>query len=333
MGISAIHIISIVVIERMFPSRQQPLCFAIHSTGVNVAGIIYPLLIEWLLEEYGVQGTFLVLGALFLNSIAAPLVLLLNLDTVGMTAANTKLNADTDEKAMLNGYTDENIKLDGDIIENTKLKGDKDEENKFNGAICEKINFNGDITEKTTLNGDIFDEENDVIEMDERANHNSNQASSISSLLTKPFLLLLVASAVCIPSLNTFLGLTVDIFLSKGFTVSQGLFSFVAFNVFGILAKFIPVIAKKFRRVSSFALPILFCICGLFSQVIIYFTSSYVVMLLGSSCTGLVLGGVFPTMLIAATKIVTPGGWPMASGLLITAIGILSAGLTPIFGR
>jgi hypothetical protein len=238
---------------------------------------VYPLLIEKLLINYGVNGTFLVLGGITLNSCVASWFLFLKRKR---SVASNHTKREGEKTAMIPEDNDEEK-----MYKNTKEQLDTDT------AVYVR-----------------------------------------SSLLTRMYMVLLVASALSIPSVNTFLGLTVDIFVWKGFSVSQGLFSFVPFNIISILSKFIPVLAKKVPGISSFSLPILFCMCGLLGQILVYFSSSYVLMLVGTGFAGLSQGG-FPALLIAAVKIVRPEEWPVASGLLVTIIGITTAVLGPAFGK
>ncbi|XP_053383952.1 monocarboxylate transporter 2-like [Mercenaria mercenaria] len=233
-GISTIHVISVVVIQQMFPQRLQPMCFAIQGTGVNIAGILYPLLIERLLDTYGVHGTFLILGGMFMNSFAAPMLLSYNTNT-----EYRKVKDRQDEKIECSENTRDgaNSKAGSDTIVSSET------EHIYNS---EDHMLSGD---KTIGNENTLCEEQDSMTREDTVPElESHTHISLSSLLTKQYIFLLLASAMCIPALNTFQGLTVDIFVWKGFSVSQGLFSFVTFNVFSLLSKSIPVFAKKYLR-------------------------------------------------------------------------------------
>ncbi|XP_053393586.1 monocarboxylate transporter 7-like [Mercenaria mercenaria] len=320
-GIATIHVISIVVIQQMFPQRLQPICFAIHGTGVNIAGILYPLLIERLLDTYGVHGTFLILGGMFMNSFAASILLSYN-------TRYRKVNSRQAEKIKCSKNTRDGA--------NSKAESDNTVSSETE-HICraEDHMLPGD---KTIGNENTLSDEKDITEREDAGPELEKRTYlSVLSLLTKQYkmyIFLFLASAMCIPALNTFLGLTVDIFVWKGFSVSQALFSFVPFNVFSLFSKFIPVLAKKYlKRLSCFVLPMCFCIIGILSQLLVYVSADYITMLVGTSLVGLSLGGVFPAMLIAGAKIVSKRAWPVASGLLMTVIGVLSSGLGPVFGR
>ncbi|XP_060551954.1 uncharacterized protein LOC132713396 isoform X2 [Ruditapes philippinarum] len=304
-GISMIHVMSIVFIQHNFPTNLQPICFAIHGTGVNIAGMIYPLLIEKLLDKYTVRGTFLILGGVFMNSLVVP-VLLLNNDNFrnGMEGKNKQLK-------------DLNKKLTHD-----------------NGASTEMVVLIQEPKHNSVKSDDTLDEAQ--TQSENTCNHSDleiRKTLKYPSIIECQFLLLLLASASCIPALNSYLGLIVDIFIWKGFSVSQGQVSFVPFNVFSILSKFIPVLAKSYMKsLSCFVMPLCFCVIGLISQVLVYVSNNYIVLMIGTSCVGLSLGGVFPAMLIAGAKIVPRREWPVVSGLLMSVIGIMSSGLGPLFG-
>ncbi|XP_053393583.1 monocarboxylate transporter 2-like [Mercenaria mercenaria] len=316
-GIATTHEISVVVIQQMFPQRLHPICFAIHSTGVNFAGILYPFLIERLLDTYGVHGTFLTLGGLFMNSFASFIIL----------SYNTKHHK-------IKGRQDEKIKC----TENTR--DGSNSENESDNIIpseTEHLCSSEDhmpVGDKTVGNENALCDKQDIMELEDAVPElESHIQISLSSLLTKQYIFLLLASAMCIPAINTFQGFTVDIFVWKGFSVSQGLFSFVPFNVFSLLSNFIPVLAKKYiKRLSCFVLPMCFCIIGILSQLLVYVSADYITMLAGTSLVGLSFGGVVPAMFIAGAKIVSRREWPVASGLLMTVIGVVSSGLGPVFG-
>lgn len=275
-GISTIHLVSIVVIERFFPTRLHPVCFAVQGISVNLAGIIYPILITDLLSRYGTHGTFLVLGGLFLNGIAVPLVL-----------RNAKRSLKEFDRGKNNEETTELNEIDETVLQD----GNENIANE-NTAVC-----------------------------------------PISSLLTLPFVLLFFASVICIPPLNMFLGLTLDILVWKEFSIYQGVYALIVINISSIVSKLLPILTQKIKRLSTFVLPITYCAFGILSQVLVLCSSNYTIILVGVGCVGIALGGVFPAMLIVGVKLVKSEGWPLASGLLVAAIGLISTILGPLFGK
>ncbi|XP_052820353.1 uncharacterized protein LOC128246203 [Mya arenaria] len=66
-GISLLYVVCITTISRAFTGRQRHVCLDILSTGYGIAGVFYPFLLPRLVEVFGLMGTFLVLGGVFLN--------------------------------------------------------------------------------------------------------------------------------------------------------------------------------------------------------------------------------------------------------------------------
>ncbi|XP_060564481.1 monocarboxylate transporter 2-like [Ruditapes philippinarum] len=69
-GISLSHVCAVTSVNRIFADdeKQLVLCVAIHTASTTSAGIIYPYILNWLVNSYGLSGTFLILGGLYCNS-------------------------------------------------------------------------------------------------------------------------------------------------------------------------------------------------------------------------------------------------------------------------
>ncbi|XP_045161617.2 monocarboxylate transporter 2-like [Mercenaria mercenaria] len=68
-GISLAYISCVVAIDCEFSESQRTLCLSILNTSYVVASIAYPYCLEWLTEQYGLKGTFLILGGFTLNTL------------------------------------------------------------------------------------------------------------------------------------------------------------------------------------------------------------------------------------------------------------------------
>ncbi|KAL4240056.1 hypothetical protein ACF0H5_000850 [Mactra antiquata] len=280
-GMSTIHLASIIVIEQFFPTRLHPLCFAIQGITVNIAGALYPELIENLLSQFGLHGTFLILGGLFLNGVVVPL-LLMNRRAPNTCVMETKVDIESD-------YADERQKL----------------------TMDDKHDSVSDATAENEDDGTCFGR---------------------CTILSIPFLTIVFASAFSVPPINTFVGLVVDLIVWKNFSFSQGVFAFIPFNAFSIAAKLVPIFTQRIKGFNNYILIMVFCVIGIIGQILILLSKSYVSVIAGVSCAGICLGGVLPTILMVCVTLVDSNSWPLASGLIIAVIGLMSAVMGPIFG-
>ncbi|XP_053378721.1 monocarboxylate transporter 12-B-like [Mercenaria mercenaria] len=74
------YISCVVAIGREFSGSQRTLCLAILNSSHVVASIAYPYCLEWLTEQYGLTGTFLILGGFTFNAMVFFAICLVNRD-------------------------------------------------------------------------------------------------------------------------------------------------------------------------------------------------------------------------------------------------------------
>ena len=73
-GTSLMIISSTTAISQSFSGSQRLLALAIQHTGLSVGGALTPYLYEYFLENYGLNGTFLLIGGINLNCLPAALL-------------------------------------------------------------------------------------------------------------------------------------------------------------------------------------------------------------------------------------------------------------------
>ena len=268
-GISLGYISSVVVIGRMFTGQKRVLYLSIQTAFTSLSGLIYPYILEWLIDFYGLDEMYLLLGAFYCNKI--PFLILCI----------------------------------------------------FNRKSIDKAPENDDNTNTTTENPSDNSKENIIATI----------AKKFKQMMNTTFLLLLIASGVSIAGNNGFLGLVLDISLWKGFTTSQGLFTFVILNIINTLFRLVPGFLKQLKEFDSLIYPIISGVAGILGQVLLFLGNSYSVYMLGIGLIGLCLGGIVSSQLLVMMEVVHQENIPVASGLLLTVTGIVSVSTGPVFGE
>ena len=60
---------SAVMLSRTFPQRQLPVALAFHSASISFAGLTYPYIMDYILENFKLRGTLLIISGYLLNNL------------------------------------------------------------------------------------------------------------------------------------------------------------------------------------------------------------------------------------------------------------------------
>lgn len=74
-GVALVNICCSTAIVRVFKGRQRSLCLSIAYSAPALASVIYTNLITWFLNLYGLNGTFLLIGGLYLHCWPLPVII------------------------------------------------------------------------------------------------------------------------------------------------------------------------------------------------------------------------------------------------------------------
>jgi hypothetical protein len=247
------------------------LYLSIYTAIIPFAGFVYPYILEWLIESYDLNGTFLLLGAIYSNKI--PFLI--------MCFRNRKYLA-ADE-------------------------------------VPEKNDIAGNETDapiKKAKKGVII-----------------NAVQNLKQMMNITFSLILLATAVSTAGTSGFMGLALDISLWKGFTKTQGLFTFVIYNIGNTLSRLVPGFLKQIQAVDVVMFSFISALAGCIGQLTFFFGSSYSAYLIGFCLTGLCFGGIVSSTALVLVEIVIPERLPIAMGITSTTCGILSVSTGPFFGE
>ena len=64
------YITSTLLVGRIFTGRKRDLCLSLLMSSISLSGLVYPYFIEWLLNQYDLNWSFLILGAIYCNKFA-----------------------------------------------------------------------------------------------------------------------------------------------------------------------------------------------------------------------------------------------------------------------
>ena len=260
---------AVISVGRAFAKQEKQLVLGItiHTSMVSIAGIIYPYLLKWLAQTYGLNGTFLILGGLFTNTFVFFAFLW-----------QQHLAENSDFIAESEGNTDE----DTQIV-----------------SFCDEV--------RQILN--VF-----------------------RSLISIPFVCLIVALALAISCVNAYLELAFDIAAWKGYNESETKELFVILNCLNVFATLTPGIIKQKFEVNSFIFLIISSFAGCVGHVLINSSNSYLMYAVASGCIGLVPGGIIAVSLTFIMETMKKKQVSVATGLMFTVTGVLSAAVGPLFG-
>ena len=155
----------------------------------------------------------------------------------------------------------------------------------------------------------------------------------LKKLLTKAVALTILATASLVAFLESNNLVIIDIFVTKGFSRAEGLVSYIPISVFGFIAQLLPEMLMMKKEVFNvLILPIVYSLCGLIGQLLIYASSDYMILLVGCSLSGISNGGVISASSIFM-KTLGRRKFVVGSDLLDILKGILVIGIGPLFGR
>lgn len=154
----------------------------------------------------------------------------------------------------------------------------------------------------------------------------------LKHLVNKPYIFMLVAQLVALTGLNGYIGLILDISRWKGFNDTQGLASFVFYNISNVISRLMPGVLKQMKGINSFVFPIISCLCGCTGQLLIYFGTNYAMYAVGTFLIGAAMGGNISAVVVLVVQVIRPEQVPVGTGLLFTVTGISSATIGSIFG-
>ncbi|XP_052798318.1 monocarboxylate transporter 4-like [Mya arenaria] len=330
-GMSPIVIGTISITGKHFEgSNLNRIVMSVLSTGSGVGGIIYPYIIAYLDEQYGLPGIFMILSGVLLNNIA--LMILWSSDnkphkekkSTNAPAKETHDNPAFHMKEITSYNTEISQRTQQahqNNIQHEALTSTINTEHNTNIVIIEKLETtwgknrgNGESNKKTT--------ETKLIIKD----------SLLSLIRNKVFMMYCVSFSFAMPALNVPVIFIVDIFVSRGFSMKNAIFALLMFNVFSALGRICPGLLLKIPSMPILGVPMLALLLSAIGTAFMPLVASLSLMI---SVTCLIaLGSGMCISALGATTIDLVGTADLSNavGMLFTLNGIGFMAVGPLSG-
>jgi len=297
-------------ISRAISGRRQALYLSISVAATGTHNIFYPYIFDAWTQQYGLNGTWLLTGALMLNVWALPIMLCMNrgIDKINKTESNGKAKPE--------------------ILTSSDLHYDKSvPDNGISFTSIEMHSATGDSENKMTTWPTSTAIIKETVTMGQTcAKYVIKQCDT-----NIPLALVIFGTAITIGSYNAFTSVMMDIFKWKGYSVNQTLPVFIPSSIFHILSRLVTGLIKQRRGINTYVFPMLAIIGGIVGQTLILHFDNFIVLSIGATLNAITNGGVISTAVVLVVKL-SKDGSPLGTGLLFTSEGISSAALSPLFG-
>ena len=295
-------------ISRAVSGRRQTLFLSICVTATGTNQIFYPFIFDNWTQQYGLNGTWLLTGALMLNVWALPLMLYMNRDIDNSNGKEAKVTGKTE------------------YLKSSDLHNDLSE-------IC--------VYHTTTSMHSVTGEsENKITTLQTSATQlvfKETVRQAVAKYVIKqcntniPLALVILGTGITIGSNNAFTSVMMDIFRWKGYGVDETLKVFIPLSIVNILSRIVTGLIKQRRGINTYVFPMLAIIGGMVGQTLILLFDNFIVLSVGATLTSVINGGVISTAVVIVVKLSKEGS-PLGTGLLFTTVGISSAAFSPLFG-
>ena len=297
-------------ISRAISGRRQALYLSISVAATGTHQLFYPYIFDTWTQRYGLNGTWLLTGALMLNVWALPIMFCMNRDIDKTNNKQANLEDKTKSLKPSELHYDKSVSENGlchTRIEIHSATGDS--ENTMTTLQTSTTIIKETVTMRRTCAKYIIKQCNNNI----------------------PLALVIVGTGIVLGSYNAFTSVMMDIFKWKGYNVNQTLPVFIPSSIFHILSRLVTGLVKQRRGINTYVFPMLAIIGGIVGQTLILLFDNFILLSIGATLNAITNGGVISTAVVLVVKL-SKDGSPLGTGLLFTFEGISSAALSPLFG-
>lgn len=154
---------------------------------------------------------------------------------------------------------------------------------------------------------------------------------NVKTLMSADYICLLVATAICVATLNGYLELAFDIAEWKGLNETEAKSTFFILNLFSCIMCVLPGLLLQHFDVDAFILLFVLSLSGITGSVLLYYCETYAVYAIGTAfLSGIV--GLLSSSIITCVQLVRPDLVSVSIGLLETMFGLLTVGTGPFIG-
>jgi len=301
------NICCMATISRAVSGKRQALYLSICVTAIGINQLFYSFVFDEWTQQYGLNGTWLLTGALMLNVWALPILLYINQDP-GATVT-IELNVNTLEDQQSNGEDVKSVQT-GIYTVPTETYSDTYVQEQTRSSLPSGTSSLKSIVKKELTN---------------------KTGVSKHSCMNMPLIGLILGTGITVGSSNAFIALLLDMFRWKGYGVDQSLKVFIPISIFNILSRIVTGLIKQRRGINSFVYPMLTIFSAMVGQTLMLYLDNFEVLSIGATLNILLNGGVISTAVVLVAKLSRERS-PLGIGLLFTVTGITSAAVSPLFG-
>ena len=318
------YVSSTVIVAEYFEEPLKSLALAIVQSGVGVAGVFYPYLMTFLLDMYGLQSTYLIIGGIFLNSLAACL----------LYRKVTPVQIRTVKPVLVSQHGMNAYDNPAAVMESPKKDDILSSHNSLRDETTPLITAHHDHLNKDSMFYDDQIRKDGTQHISKLSETLKRTVESFKHLIRDyTYMLFLLGDSLIVSFANGFVAVIVDVFTSAGYSSDEGLSAFLPYFIASIVGRLLPGIIQQNQRMNPLIVPLICGIIGVCGQLAILLSSEYVIMMLGCGLSGLSVGGAISSSSVVATRLVEKEAFPVAFGLITTVSGALSAISAPLNGK
>ncbi|XP_045176440.2 monocarboxylate transporter 1-like isoform X2 [Mercenaria mercenaria] len=345
-GSSCLYIASSISIGKHFSGEKRHILMSIQSAAGGLGGMIFPFVLKYLSDHFGLKGTLLIVGGIYLQILPASLLWrddeFKSRKAVHLTEQNTN---DTEVKEKVDANANRALWSCSDASQNERGYGgvtncteDDKVVNVRNGG-CPKIKHVNIINRHAAEHADFkqsYVKRNDEDTMVTCTIQNTRRESigeSLKHLACNPsFVLFAIGLAVAYPALGILFIFIVDLFLDAGLSEDNATFGLLLVHMFSIFGRLLPGLVLQSKRVPALSVPICASIVTSAAMAGLVAVTDLKQLLLLLGLIGIPYGVFVSVFSVTTLKIVGIDRLSNAIGVHFTLNGIGSAVAGPISG-
>jgi len=300
------NICCMATISRVVSGRRQALYLSICVTAIGINQLFYPFVFEEWTQQYGLNGTWLLTGALMLNVWALPIVICMHQDTGNTVTIEQNVNVSENHKSKV---VDIKSVRNG-IYTVSKAKNNDTDLSELPSSLPVSTPSLKAIVNKEPAN---------------------EKCVSKHGCINIPLIGILLGTGITMGASNAFLALLLDIFQWKGYGVDQSLKVFIPISIFNVLSRIVTGLIKQRRGINSLVYPMLVIVCAIVGQTLMLYLDNFEVLSIAATLNVILNGGIISTAYVLVVKMSKEGS-TVSIGLVPTMTGITSAAFSPLFG-
>ncbi|XP_045175480.2 monocarboxylate transporter 12-like isoform X2 [Mercenaria mercenaria] len=335
MGSSCLFIASSVAVGQHFKGKTGLVLMSAQSAGGGLGGMLYPFVLEYLGDSYGLKGALLIVGGLYMQLIPASLLWTPRVKRSKEGNINISMSGEDRTKVKPAKHTE---KVDKECREDTRFLESDDKYQQTSTEDTADENNDSVLIERqlTTIDDKqgrrkTEDKRNPEVKANNRGK--DTVWESLKQLAFNPsFVLFAVGMGVAYPALGILFIFIVDLFLDAGLTEEEASLGLLLVHMFSIFGRLLPGIVMQSRRIASLSVPIFAALLTSSAMVGLAFVKSLEVNLFLCCLIGLPYGVFVSVFSVTTLKLVGIKQLSNAIGVLFTLNGLGSGLAGPISG-